>query len=81
MSRQDPDALKGILQSLEHMLNTLDVVSSAATQLINAQRSGTPLSPKMLDHYSRQFERRTEQRTMFRDVIARWWTMLEETQH
>jgi hypothetical protein len=33
-----------MLQSLEHMLNTLDAVNIAADQLLAAQRSNKPLS-------------------------------------
>lgn len=81
MSTPDRDALKGMPQSMEHMLNTLDAASVAATQLIAAQKSGKPLSDRTLAHYTQQFQTLSEQRARFREVIAQWWTMLEETSH
>ena len=45
----DTGALKGRLQPLESMLNSLDGFSAAATQLIDAEKSGKPLSAKTLD--------------------------------
>lgn len=78
VTNPDRDALKGMLQTMEHMLNTLDAASVAARQLIDAQRAGKPLSPKTLDHYAREFEALKEKRVVFRDVIARWWTLADE---
>jgi hypothetical protein len=78
MSSIDADAVKAILQSLEHTLSALDAASVAATQLIAAQRSGKPLSPATLTHYDQQFAALTTQREHMRTVIARWWTLLEE---
>jgi hypothetical protein len=81
MAGIETDALKGILQSLEHTLNTLDAASVAATQLIMAQRSRTPLSPATLTHDEQQFAALTTQREHMRTVIARWWTLLEDQKH
>lgn len=55
MASIESDALKGMLQGLEHTLSALDAASAAATQLITAQRSGKPLSPATLTHYEQQF--------------------------
>jgi hypothetical protein len=55
MTSIDADALKGMLQSLEHTLSALDGASAVAAQLIDAQRTGKPLSPKTLAAYEEQF--------------------------
>ena len=78
MASIEADAVKGILQSLEHTLSALDAASAAATRLIEAQRSGKPLSPKTPEHYTEQFAALTKQRDNMRSVIAKWWTLLEE---
>jgi hypothetical protein len=57
MTSPDHDALKGMLQSLEHMLNTLDAVNVAANQLIAAQKSGKPLSERTLHAAVRKADR------------------------
>ena len=77
MASIEADALKGMLQSLEHTLSALDAPSAAATQLITAQRSGKPLSPSTLTHYEQQFAALTTQREHMRTVIGRWWALLE----
>jgi hypothetical protein len=49
MANDEDDTIKGMLQALEHTLEALDRASAAATQLIEAQKSGKPLSPKTLE--------------------------------
>jgi hypothetical protein len=81
MASGDEETIKGMLQALEHTLEALDRASAAATQLIEAQKSGKPLSPKTLDYYTEQFATLTKQREHMRTVIARWWTLIEERPH
>jgi hypothetical protein len=77
----EADTIKGMLQALEHTLEALDRASAAATQLIEAQKSGKPLSLKTLDYYTEQFATLTKQREHMRTMIARWWTMVEKDPH
>jgi len=60
------DALKGMLQSLEHVLDTVDRVSDAAGQLVSAQKSGKRLAPATLQHYETQLEALSQERTGLR---------------
>lgn len=73
------DAIKGMLQALEHTVDAKAAVSVAAGQLLAAQQSGKPLSPPTLAHYKDQFRVFADQREQMRQMIARWWTLLEET--
>jgi hypothetical protein len=52
MASDEADTVKGLLQGLEHALEALDRASAAATQLIEAQKTGKPLGPKTLEYYT-----------------------------
>lgn len=79
MASPGVDAIKGLLQGLEHTLGALDAASAAATQLITAQRNGKPLAPSVLQHYEQQFETRPPARDHGTHVLAlfgeRLWRM------
>jgi chromosome segregation ATPase len=81
MASNEADTIKGMLQGLEHTLSALDAASAAATQLIEAQRSGKPALTEDARPLHRQFAALTKQREHMRTVIARWWTLLEERPH
>ena len=70
--------IKSMLVVLEHTLTTLDMASAAATQLIAAQLSEKPLSVPTLRHYEREFQNLTENRERMRDIIGKWWTLVED---
>jgi hypothetical protein len=70
--------IKSMLVVLEHTLTTLDKASAAATQLIAAQLSEKPLSVPTLRHYEREFQNLTEHRERMRDIIGKWWTLVED---
>jgi predicted Zn-dependent protease len=70
--------IKSMLVVLEHTLTTLDKASAAATQLIAAQLSEKPLSVPTLRHYEREFQNLTENRERMRDIIGKWWTLVED---
>jgi hypothetical protein len=44
MASIEEDAIKGMLQALEHVLDSVDRVRVAALQFVNAQKTGQPLS-------------------------------------
>lgn len=67
-----------MLQALEHMIDTVDRTSGVAGHLVNAQKTGKPLSPATLNHYGEQLDGLGQQRAQMRDVIARWWTQMED---
>ena len=77
MPSPDVDVIKGMAQALEHTLTTLDKASATATQLISAQTSGKPLSAATLEHYRREFENLTQHRERMRELIGKWWTLVE----
>ena len=62
------------------MLDVVDRASILAGQLVNAQRTGKPLSLPTLNYYEEQLVTLESQRAHMRTVIARWWTLLEERQ-
>jgi len=70
--------IKSMLVVLEHTLTTLDKASAAATQLIAAQLSEKPMSVPTLRHYEREFQNLTENRERMRDIIGKWWTLVED---
>jgi hypothetical protein len=78
----DPDprdaALKGMLQSLEHVLDTVDRVSDFAGQLVAAERAGKPLAPSTLTYYETQLASLSHDRARMRELVSTWWTLLEE---
>lgn len=76
----DRDVIGGLLQALEHMSDGVDRVSVLARQLVNAQKTGKPLSPQTLEYYEQQLAELDRQRAHMKDVIARAWTMVEGRQ-
>lgn len=50
----EQDTIKGMLQALEHMLDTVDRTSTLAGQLVNSQKTRKPLSPPTPKHYEQQ---------------------------
>lgn len=46
MASIEEDTIKGMLQALEHMLDTVDRTSIFAGQLVNAQKTEKPFSPR-----------------------------------
>lgn len=74
------DVIAGLLQTLEHMNEAVDRVSVLAGQLVNAQKTGKPLSPQTLAYYEEQLAELDRQRGHMKDVIARWWSTLEGQQ-
>ena len=77
----DRDVIGGMLQSLEHLLDGVDRVSVLAGQLVTAQKTGKPLSPQTLAHYEQQLSELDRQRAHIKDVIARWWTLVDKGGH
>jgi hypothetical protein len=45
---------------------------------LNVAREGKPLSPSAANHYDEQLKRLATQREQMRDVVARWWTLIEK---
>jgi hypothetical protein len=78
MASIEQDTIKGMLQALEHMLDTVDRTSGVAGHLLNTQKAGTALAPSVIAHYEQQLEALGRQRGEMRDVIARWWTLVED---
>ena len=78
MASIEDDTIKGMLQALEHMLDEVDRLSIVAGQLVNAQKTGKPLAPSVLAYYEEQLETLSHRRVHMRDVIARWWTLMED---
>ena len=76
-SRIDETMLRAMLKALEHVLDSVDRVSDTASRLVSAQKGGPPLSPATLEHYDEQLGALDLQRAEIRDVIARWWRLVE----
>ena len=76
----DREVIGGMLQSMEHLLDGVGRVSVFAAQLVNAQKTGKPLSSQTLAHYEQQLSELDRQRAHMKGVIARWWTLIEERQ-
>jgi hypothetical protein len=66
-----------MLVVLEHTLTTLDKTSATAMQLINAHASGKPLPPAALQHYRQEFADLLKHRAKMRELIDRWWKLVE----
>jgi hypothetical protein len=66
-----------MLVVLEHTLSTLDKARAAVTKLIHAQPSGKPLPPATLEHYQKEFEDLRHHGERMRELIARWWKLVE----
>jgi hypothetical protein len=77
MASIEADALKGMLQVIEHLVDDSAKVGTAALQMVNAQKAGKPLAPATLAHYEQELEALTKQREHMRTLIAQWWTLLE----
>ena len=80
MASPETDTIKGLLQSLEHSLDATDRVSGLCRHLLNAQRDGTKIVPSALQRYEEQLTGLTTQRERMREIVAKWWTLLEERQ-
>lgn len=78
MPTPDVDAIKGLLQSLEHALDASDRVSGLCRHLLNAQRDGTKIVPSAVERYEQQLSELTTQRDRMREIVAKWWTLMEE---
>lgn len=78
MAPPDVGAIKTMLVVLEHTLTTLDKASAAATQLIQAQTSAKPLPPGALQHYRQEFAELRRHRARMQQLIAKWWTLVED---
>lgn len=78
MATVDIDVVRHMLQSIEHLVEVTDRVSVAAGQLLQAQQTGKPLAPGVLQHYEQQLAELTTLREQMRTFIARWWTQIEE---
>jgi hypothetical protein len=69
-----------MLQALEHMLDEVDRLSVVAGQLVNAQRSGKPLADSVLTRYEAELKQLEQQRARMRDIVVRFWTLVESAQ-
>jgi hypothetical protein len=78
MATVDIDVVRHMLQALEHLLDTVDRTSTVAGHLLQAEQGGTPLAPATLTAYEQQLSTLTRQRESMREVIARWWTLVED---
>jgi hypothetical protein len=78
MGDMEQDTIKGMLQVIEHLLDTVTRTSTLAGQLMNAEKAGSPLAPATLAYYEQQLADLDRQREQLRGLIARWWTLLEE---
>ena len=78
MGSIEENTIKGLLQSLEHSLDATDRVSGLCRHLLNAQRAGTAIVPSALQGYEEQLTELTTQRDRMREIVAKWWTLMEE---
>ena len=46
--------------------------------LLNAQRDKTAIVPSALERYEEQIAELTTQRERMREILAKWWTLMEE---
>jgi hypothetical protein len=77
----DTDTIKGMLQALEDAIDNADRVNAAAIALLSAHKSGTLMAPVTQAHYDWILAELEREREQLRTIIARWGTMLEDTQH
>ena len=78
MASPETDTIKGLLQSLEHSLDATDRVSGLCRHLPNAQRHGTAIVPSAVQGYEEQLTELTTRRERMREIVAEWWTLVEE---
>jgi hypothetical protein len=76
----EDDTIAGLLQSLEHTLETVTRLTTVAEQLIAGQRGGPPLSSHVLQEYSRQLITVRRDSDRLRDALGRWWAQIGESQ-
>jgi len=76
MADTDRD-VRHLLQVIEHLIDDVDKVSGLATHLLTVARDGKPLTPSALLTYQTQLTELATQRERIRQIIARWWTLLE----
>ena len=67
-----------MLQSLEHSLDATDRVTGLCRHLLNAQRAGTAIVPSAVQRYEEQLTELTTQRERMREIVAKWWTLVED---
>jgi hypothetical protein len=67
-----------MLQSLESTLHATDRVAGLALHFRNSQRSGTTIIPSALQRYEQELQDLATQRERMRELIARWWTLIEK---
>jgi hypothetical protein len=63
--------------ALESTMDACDRVSTVAGQAVEAQRTGKPLAPSVLNYYTEQLEQFAQQRAHMRIVIAKWWDLID----
>jgi len=78
MASPDSDAVKGLLQVVAHSLDASDRVAGLCRHLLNAQRDGTVIVPSAVQRYEEQLAELTTQRARMREIVAQWWTLMEE---
>ena len=66
------------IQSLEHSLDATDRVTGLCRHLLNAQRDGTAIVPSAVQRYEEQLTELTTQRERMREIVAKWWTLVED---
>jgi hypothetical protein len=79
MPAPDVDVIKGMLQTLEHTLDASNQVAGLCRHLLNAQRDRTSIVPYALQRYEAQLSELTTQRERMRGIVAKWWTLMEES--
>jgi len=78
MASPDNDSIKGLLQALEHSLDSSDRVAGLCRHLLNAQRDGTRIVPTALAGYEQQLAELATSRERMREIVANFWTLMEE---
>jgi hypothetical protein len=59
-------------------LDATDRVTGICRHLQNAQRDGTAIVPSALQGYEEQLTELTTQRERMREIVAKWWALMEE---
>ena len=77
MADTDRD-VRHLLQVVEHLLDDVDRVAGVARHLLNVTQSGKPLTPTASAHYEQQLSELAAQRERMRELIGKWWTLIED---
>jgi len=77
MAGIDRDTIGHMLQALESTLDATDRVSGLCQHLLNARRGSTDIVPSAVQRYEEELAALTTQRERMREIIARWWTLVE----